>query len=239
MNRRLLASIVGIGVVGLTSWAHAQAPKAAATAPPSAAAFAPTPAAPPAAAPPAAATPPAATAPAATAPAAATPPAAPGPDAAAATEPLPAAPAAPGPAAAAPVPAPVPPPARTSHPPLSDASSAETPPDQEEPSSGLGLIIVGWIATGVGVGNLALIPTCSFSSAKTESEQLVRDVCVGIHVGFGVVGLGLGIPFLAVGYSKRSKYNEWKKHHAVLDHLLHTDVAIQNNGAVLLYRGSF
>lgn len=103
----------------------------------------------------------------------------------------------------------------------------------------MGLIIVGWIATGVGVGNLALIPTCSLNTVNSESQQLVRDVCVGIHVGFGVVGLGLGIPFLAVGYNKRSKYNEWKEHHAVLDHLLRTQVAVQNDSALLLYRGSF
>jgi len=230
MNRRLLASIAGIGVVGLAPWAHAQTPKPAAPAPPSSAAFAPTPAAPP----PPAAAPAAAPAPGAAPTPTPTPAPAPAPAvSAAAAEPLPEA--ATAPAAAAPPPvAPAPAPAPAARPLVSP--SAETPlADEAEPGSGLGLIIVGWIATGVGAVNLASIPICSADFYPEQS----RDLCVGLSVGFGVVGLGVGIPLLAVGYHKRSKYKEWSERHAVLDGLLHTQVAIQNDSALLLYRGTF
>jgi hypothetical protein len=190
MKRRALASLVGVGVVGIAPWAHAQ------TAAPAA------------------------------------PELAPGPEAPAVTEPRPSAPAAPAPAAPAPAPAPAP----NSAAPQDAASSAETlPEDDAKPSSGVGLIVGGWIVTGVGVVNLATIPVCSADFYPRESE----DLCVTLSIAFGVAGVVIGVPLLVVGYNKRSKYKEWSKRHAVLDHLLRTQVAVQNDSALLLYRGSF
>jgi hypothetical protein len=60
-----------------------------------------------------------------------------------------------------------------------------------------------------------------------------------LSIGFGVIGLGVGVPLLAVGYHKRSKFNDWKRQHAVLNQLLHTQVALQNDSAFLVYSGAF
>jgi hypothetical protein len=47
------------------------------------------------------------------------------------------------------------------------------------------------------------------------------------------------VPMLIVGYSKRSEYKAWSSRHPVLDHVLRTQVAIQNDSALLTYRGSY
>jgi hypothetical protein len=152
----------------------------------------------------------------------------------AATQPLPAAPAAPASAAPAQAPAPAPTPTATQD----SASSAATPledEDEAKPSSGVGLIIGGWITTGVGALNFATLPVCSADFYPREN----RDACVGFTVALGVAGVVIGLPMLIVGYNKRSEYKKWSSRHAVLDHVLHTQVAIQNDSALLTYRGSF
>jgi hypothetical protein len=78
---------------------------------------------------------------------------------------------------------------------------------ESEPSTGLGFIIPGWILTGVGALNLVTMPVCF---AGWYQDFGVREVCIGASIGFAAVGLGLGIPFLIVGYNKRSKYKRWE-----------------------------
>jgi hypothetical protein len=97
------------------------------------------------------------------------------------------------------------------------------------------MIITGWIMSGVGVMNLALIPVCTMDAYPRQS----RDLCVQLSIGVGVIGLGVGIPLLAVGYHNRSKFKTWKQRHAVLNELLSTEVALQNEAALLVYRGTF
>jgi hypothetical protein len=127
---------------------------------------------------------------------------------------------------------------------LAAASSAEIPPprsavepdsNDHPPSSGVGMIITGWIMSGVGVMNLALIPVCTMDAYPRQS----RDLCVQLSIGVGVIGLGVGIPLLAVGYHKRSQFKTWKQRHAVLNELLSTEVMLQNESALLVYRGTF
>jgi hypothetical protein len=107
--------------------------------------------------------------------------------------------------------------------------------DDDPPSSGVGMIITGWIMSGVGAMNLALIPVCSMDAYPRES----RDLCIQLSIGVGVIGLGVGIPLLAVGYHQRSKFKEWKRQHAILNELLSTQVTLQNDSALLVYRGTF
>ena len=76
-----------------------------------------------------------------------------------------------------------------------------------EPSSGLGLIIAGWILTGVGALNFATLPVCYADFYQNYAEG---DVCVAGSVAIGAIGLGLGIPFLIVGYNNRAKHNRWE-----------------------------
>jgi hypothetical protein len=99
----------------------------------------------------------------------------------------------------------------------------------------LGLIIAGWSVTGLGALNLLTIPVCKADFYPHDQ----RDLCVDLSVAVGVVGLGVGIPMLIVGYNQRAKHAEWQKHHALLNGLMHTQVALQNDSAFVVYRGSF
>lgn len=209
MKGGFLAGFVGLGVVALAPWAHAQqaaAPAGSATFNDAA---------------PAAPVAPAATPPDAAAPAAASP-----------TDTAPSGALTDTPPSAAPAPAPAPAAAPVAQP--YAAPLADTEP-VDEPSSGLGLVIAGWALTGWGALNLVTYPVCS---ADWYPEQS-RGLCKVLSIGFGVGGVGVGVPLLVVGYSKRSDYNEWKKTHALEHHLLSTQVALRNNSALVVYSGSF
>jgi hypothetical protein len=97
------------------------------------------------------------------------------------------------------------------------------------------MIVTGWILSGVGAVNLASIPLCNADFYPRDS----RDLCVQLSIGFGVVGLGVGVPLLIVGYNKRAQFNEWKQEHAVVRELLSTRVALQNDSALFVYGGTF
>jgi hypothetical protein len=97
------------------------------------------------------------------------------------------------------------------------------------------MIIPGWILSGVGAMNLALIPVCHADFYPKEQS----DLCVTLSIGVGIVGLGVGVPLLAVGYSKRHTYKEWRSRHPVLSQLGQTQVALQNSSALVVYRGTF
>jgi hypothetical protein len=212
MKGGLSAGFVALGIVVAAPWAHAQQ----AAAPASSATFND-------------AAPAAPVAPTATPPDAAAPPAASPTDT----------PAAGGmadtPPSAAPAPAPAPAPVAAPQPVAQPYVAPAVDDDEEAPSSGLGPMIAGWAVTAWGVANLVTYPICSADWYPDQS----RDLCKVLSIGFGVAGVGVGVPLLIVGYSKRSKYNEWKKTHALQHHLLSTQVALQNNSAVVLYRGTF
>ncbi len=104
------------------------------------------------------------------------------------------------------------------------------------PSSGLGFIISGWILTGVGALNVATMPLC-FTSYYVDAG--VKGVCLGISAAFIGVGLGVGIPFLIVGYNQRKKYKAWRDSHAVLEQLDRTRLTVLPGGAAALYSAEF
>ncbi len=119
-----------------------------------------------------------------------------------------------------------------------DSASPVTRPATQpspEPSSGLGLIIAGWISSGAGALNLAQLPVCYADFYPSEAG----DLCVGLSIGIGIVGLGVGIPMLISGYSERATHKKWESQHAILNQLSHTGVAMWNGSALVTYGGTF
>ena len=115
------------------------------------------------------------------------------------------------------------------------ARAQSAPPSDPQPSTGTGLVVAGWIATGIGVLNLATLPICFADFYPEESENL----CVIGSATLGGVGLALGIPFLIVGYNNKADYREWKARNGVAYHLQNTHVTVANDGVGLSYRAAF
>jgi hypothetical protein len=100
------------------------------------------------------------------------------------------------------------------------------------PSTGTGLIVTGWILTGIAVLNLATLPVCFADFYPPES----KDLCVVLSAVFAGAGTVVGVPLLIVGYNQRADYKAWKKRNGLIGHLLDTRVAFQNDAALLVYR---
>jgi hypothetical protein len=100
------------------------------------------------------------------------------------------------------------------------------------PSTGTGLIVAGWILTGIGVLNLAFIPACSADFYPPEAE----DTCVAASAVLGGIGVALGVPFLIIGYNQRSDYKDWRERNSTLRHLMNARLAFRDDSALLLYR---
>lgn len=134
---------------------------------------------------------------------------------------------------------------------LATPSPAELPPtdaadvgdNSGKPSSGLGMIIPGWILAGTGaVGGLGTALCYSDSLRDPNGEpytRQVKDICAGIYATIGVVSLSIGIPLLVVGYDRRHKYQEWRRRHPALGQLMRTEIAVDHHSALVVYRGSF
>lgn len=102
-----------------------------------------------------------------------------------------------------------------------------------KPSSGIGLIVVGWVASGIGALNLATLPICFADFYPEESKGL----CIGLSAAFAGVGFAVGLPALIIGYNQRSDYKAWKKRHALVGLLMDTSLALDRDGARLSLRG--
>jgi len=115
------------------------------------------------------------------------------------------------------------------------ARAQSAPASDPQPSTGNGLVVAGWIATGLGVLNLATLPICFADFYPEESE----DLCVGASAVIGGVGLALGVPFLIVGYNQKADYREWRARNGIAYHLMNTQVTLASDGASLRYSASF
>ena len=114
-------------------------------------------------------------------------------------------------------------------PPLSASfqASPAAPPDHAPLRKGNGAIISGWILTGVGALNLVTLPVCTIDIYPED----FRGVCVGASAAYAVVGLGVGVPLLAVGYSRRRAYREWKERRGLVLVPEATRVSLSGAGA--------
>jgi hypothetical protein len=118
---------------------------------------------------------------------------------------------------------------------LSTVTAAPARADEERPSTGTGQIVVGWIGTGVGTLNLVTLPVC-YADFYPEDA---KDLCVGASIGFAAVGLGIGIPFLIVGYGNRADYKKWKAEHPTAHELSKLRLSAVEGGGVLGYQTEF
>lgn len=117
--------------------------------------------------------------------------------------------------------------------PAAQAQVGYRDPSDPQPSTGTGLIIAGWIATGIGLLNFALLPVCSADFYPSDAE----DSCIALSAVFGGVGLSLGIPFLIIGYNNRADFKEWKERNRLTRHLLNTQLAFRGDAALVIYTG--
>jgi hypothetical protein len=99
-------------------------------------------------------------------------------------------------------------------------------------SSGVGLLVGGGIATGIGGVNLLSALLCTTSLYSSIST----DLCYGIAFGVGGVGLAVGIPMLVVGANKRAAYREWLKDHPAVEEL---SVIPVRGGAAIVWSADF
>lgn len=95
---------------------------------------------------------------------------------------------------------------------LSLPVSTRAQTQEEEPSRGTALIIVGGILTGVGALNLA---TASLCSGLYEDQQQ-QDLCFTSSLVIGGGMVAVGIPMLIVGLSRRSTHREWEERNQAL-----------------------
>ena len=118
-------------------------------------------------------------------------------------------PAAAPPPAGAPAPYPYPPP-----------PGYGPPPPPQPPPRGLGMLISGAVITGA-VALPSLIfgayTIAVFRAAADQTDPNTGDVvraggniAGGFFIVFGILALGAGVPLLAIGGSRMSKYNKWK-----------------------------
>jgi hypothetical protein len=117
--------------------------------------------------------------------------------------------------------------------PAAQARAGYRDPSDPQPSTGTGLIVAGWIATGLGLLNLATLPVCYADFYPSEAQ----DTCVTLSAVLAGVGISLGVPFLIIGYNKRADYKAWKKRNGLTRHLLRTQLAFRDDSTLLLYAG--
>lgn len=116
-------------------------------------------------------------------------------------------------------------------PPIAAAGPAPAPapaPTQvgPEPSRGLGMLIPGAIITGalgLPITTLGVIRLVQYNNIQKQTNDDGVAVVAAIGKGasiavitFGVIFLSVGVPLLAVGAVKLSKYQKWKNGHAMV-----------------------
>ncbi|HGG56951.1 MAG TPA: hypothetical protein ENK31_04050 [Nannocystis exedens] len=101
-----------------------------------------------------------------------------------------------------------------------DDAEAEGPAEAPgpEPKKGLGMMISGGVITGLYALPLTLYGIVIIAGSKKienegggEAVGTVGGALGGVVLGFGLVGLAVGVPLLAVGGSRFSKWRKWKQ----------------------------
>ncbi len=89
---------------------------------------------------------------------------------------------------------------------------------QPEPKKGLGMMISGGVITGLYALPLSLWGIVIIAGSKKAANETGSDgvgkvggALGGVILGFGLVGLAVGVPLLGVGGSRFSKWRKWKE----------------------------
>jgi hypothetical protein len=126
------------------------------------------------------------------------------------------------------------------------APVAAPPPAEPEPSKGLGLMIPGAIITGalgLPITTLGVIRLIQFNRIQQQTEDGLVVAAAGLGkvgsivvITFGVLFLAAGVPMLAVGAHKFSRYQKWKKDgHALLPSMNRTAHGTWTGGLTLRF----
>ena len=90
--------------------------------------------------------------------------------------------------------------------------------NQPEPKKGLGMMISGGVITGLyalplSLWGIVIIAASKKAANETSSDGVAKagGALGGIVLGFGLVGLAVGVPLLGVGGSRFSKWRKWKQ----------------------------
>jgi hypothetical protein len=81
------------------------------------------------------------------------------------------------------------------------------------PGSGAAQIVAGWIASGIGLGGVAQVSACELDIENYDRGRPGK--CRNVGIVLGVIGLGIGIPWLVFGYQKRRALRAWKARHGL------------------------
>lgn len=93
------------------------------------------------------------------------------------------------------------------------------PPQQQAPPRGLGLLISGAAVTGAVGLPLTIYGGYIVAAGRVVEQQTGDETGLtrtgfnfvgGFFLVFGILGLGAGIPLLAIGGVRMKKYNDWK-----------------------------
>jgi hypothetical protein len=118
--------------------------------------------------------------------------------------------------------------------PVTTPDVAFADPSDPNPGSGRRQILAGWISTGIGVVSIAQIPFCHHNDYDDAGSE---RVCTRFSISMAVLGLAAGIPWLVLGYRKRAAQSAWRARHGLADWLAPLRLAVQRDGASLLYQG--
>jgi hypothetical protein len=106
--------------------------------------------------------------------------------------------------------------------------------DASDPNPGRRQILAGWISTGIGVASIVQIPFCH----RNEYDDVHSErVCTRFSISMAVLGLVAGVPWLVFGYQKRAAQRAWRARHGLAQWLAPLHLAVQSDGASLLYQG--
>lgn len=96
---------------------------------------------------------------------------------------------------------------------------APVAPAGPPPPKGIGMLVAGSLVTGLyalpligwGVSVIIAARRVDDVTGGTGVVSTAGNIGGGIGIGFGMVGLAVGVPLIAVGAIRLGKYNKWKQ----------------------------
>ena len=120
--------------------------------------------------------------------------------------------------------------------PANSAAEDKAPASREpEPSSGIGLIVGGAVALGLGLANAATGSLYCAILSQTIYTSSDQGICWGVALGIGGVGVAVGVPLLIVGLNDHADHKEWERRNG----LAGFSIAPLRSGAAVSWRLEF